>query len=110
MFLMSYGMTLPWQPQRFREFTEAVKITARPLQAPRKTHYPYLTLVEHMAFIEHHLSNMSEGEKADCLNAITARGRDAQRHVEALEEGYPRNTGRTVLEQLDAFQKRHPIT
>ncbi|HRK43338.1 MAG TPA: hypothetical protein PLH11_09870 [Gemmobacter sp.] len=94
----------------YREFTEAVKITARLLHAPRKTHYPYATLIEHMGFIEHHLSSMSEDEKAVCLKAIMTLGREAHRHLEALEEGHPRSTGRAVLEQLDAFQKRHPTT
>ena len=39
-------MTLPWQAQRFRDFNEAAQITARLLQAPRKSHYPYATLIE----------------------------------------------------------------
>lgn len=109
MFLMSYGMTLPWQAQRFRDFNEAVQITARLLQAPRKSHYPYATLIEHMTFIDHHLSNMSEAEKIVCLTAIANLGRQAHRHIDALEEGHPLTTGRRALEQLEAFQKRHQL-
>ena len=102
-------MTLPWQAHRFRDFNEAVQITARLLQAPRKSHYPYATLIEHMTFIEHHLSNMSEAEKIVCLTAIANLGRQAHRHIDALEEGHPLTTGRRALEQLEAFQKRHQL-